>query len=146
MTLGVGEGARLKFAENAAGVSEFLFRYEPGRLHVLPACTGERHDWSVLTDKRPRDSRDISKGGAPAWMRCKTEWRVEDGKARVAFLATPLSEQAVREIKEGWRRRDQERMQKLRRLLEWDEEEAVAPIRPFCRRGMTGARRIADEV
>ena len=54
---------------------------------------------------------------------------MHEGKARVAFLATPLSEQAVRAIKEGWRRRDQERMQKLRRLLEWDEEETVAPIR-----------------
>ena len=129
LTLGVGEGARLKFAENAAGVSEFLFRYEPGSLHVLFACTGEQHNWTILTDKRPTDSRDISTARAPVWMKCKTEWRVQDGKARVAFLAAPLSERAMREIKEERRRREQERMRKLRRVLEWDEAETNAPIR-----------------
>jgi hypothetical protein len=42
MTLAPGEGARLKFAANKAGVSEFVFLYEPGAVEVMFVCEGEK--------------------------------------------------------------------------------------------------------
>lgn len=129
LALGVGEGARLKFAGNAAGVSEFLFRYEPDGLHVFHACEGEEHDWNVLTTRRPADSRTISKTGARVWMRCATGWRLDDGKAHVTFLAKLIPEAEAQRIKDGWARRDQQRLESLRRVLEWEDDQTAAPIR-----------------
>jgi tRNA A-37 threonylcarbamoyl transferase component Bud32 len=62
LVLGTNEPARLEFADSLAGVSEFLFRYEPDGLNVFYNCEGEDRDWTVLTAKRTADSRNISRG------------------------------------------------------------------------------------
>lgn len=128
LTLALGEAARLKFAENEAGVSEFLFLYETDCLQVLYACAGESYDWTSLTTKRPTDSRTIS-NGAPVWMKCTTEWKLQDGKAVTIFHAELLPKEDVRRIQEAQKRAAEERMNSLRRVLEWDEDKTVPPIR-----------------
>jgi tRNA A-37 threonylcarbamoyl transferase component Bud32 len=135
LVLATNEATRLEFADNAAGVSEFLFQYEPDTLNVLYNCKGEDHDWTVLTTKRTADSRNLSKAGARVWMNCATEWRLEEGKAHVTFLAKLLSEEEVRQINERNRdelaRRNQQRLESLRRVLEWQNDQTVSPIRMF---------------
>jgi predicted Ser/Thr protein kinase/transglutaminase-like putative cysteine protease len=129
LVLATNEAARLEFADNAAGVFEFLFRYEPDTLNVLYNCKGEDHDWTVLTPKRTADSRTIAKQGAPVRMKCATEWRPVGDKAQVTFIASLLSAEEVRRINEEQARRLEQRFDAMRHVLEWDESQTVAPIR-----------------
>ncbi len=129
LVLATNEATRLEFAHNAAGVSAFMFQYEPDGLNVFYNSEGEDHDWIVLTTKRTTDSRNISKTGAQVWMKCVTEWRLENGKAHVTFLAKLLPEEQVKQIKDEQARRDQQRLEALRRVLEWEENQTVAPFR-----------------
>lgn len=128
LALELNEAARLKFADNAAGISEFLFRYEPGCLRVLYACEGEEHTVVVLTAKQLTKSRLIAKRGPP-WMNCTIEWTPETDKARATFLAKFASEEDLRRSKQEIARLREQRLESLRRVLEWEDDPTAASVR-----------------
>jgi len=129
LSLGLGEAAQLKFTANDAGVSEFLFLHQADCVQILYACEGERHDRTSLTSARSRNVRTISKAGAPVWIRCSTEWSAQDNRARVVFRADIVPQDEVQRILEERRRQAEEHLNAMRRVLDWDVDDTIAPIR-----------------
>jgi hypothetical protein len=125
--LRLDQARRLHFSENEAGLTEVLFRYEPDCLHVLYGYASEPHAWATATPARPVEWRITRSDGAKSWMHCTTELLVLHGNAHVTFLAKPMSSA---EVDEARRRDTAQKLQRLRRTLEWDEAGGtVEPIR-----------------
>lgn len=123
-----GETVLLSLAENPAGVTEFLLRGENDRLLVIFGCADEDYGSTVLTPKRTRDSRTIARSSASEWMRCTTQCEFQTNALHVVFSTEPISAEQIRKIKEEQQRAREARMDKLRRVLAWDESEKTAPI------------------
>ena len=129
LELGPGEAALLKFAENNAGVTEFLFHNQEGRLDVLYACAGEPYYSTRVTPQRPRNNRTIAKTNAPEWMQCDVQCEFRDGIAHVTFSTETISAERVRKIQEDQEKAREARMDKRRRTLTWDDAAEVPPFK-----------------
>lgn len=128
IVLAPGETVLLTLTENSAGVKELLLHGENDRLLVIFGCGDDDYASTSLGPKRTRDSRTISRSDAPEWLRCNTHCRFRPGELHVRLSTEPISAEQVLAIREEQKRAREARMDKLRRVLIWDESEALAPI------------------
>lgn len=120
-----GEAALLTFTQNAPGVNEFLFHNTKEKLSVIYACVGESYYSTSVTPQRPRNKRTIATADAPEWMECDVQCEFRDGAAQVTFSTVTISAERIREIKEDQRKAREAKMDKLRRILTWDDTAAT---------------------
>lgn len=124
-SLAPNRSARLKLAPNDAGITEILFRAEPGRLHIIFGYATEPHCTTVLTPKHPKDYRITSSDGYKASLECTTQWDTQNGQANVTFLAKPMSAGVLEQIMQRHR---EQNLKKYRQPLEWNDAELTEAI------------------
>ncbi len=137
--LTAGQGARLDFEDNPAGVAEFIFFYDHETVHIIYRYIGgakEEYEGTDCRLEKRKSYRSIyATRGAPL-LHFFYELEPKNGKAVVRFRSTlSLSEKDRDQIKEidkaSRRRRAVELQAKLKAIseLEWDFEEKVPPLK-----------------
>jgi len=124
--LAPGQAAHLRFKDNPAGITEFLFFYDANAVHIIYRAaddTERQYDSTWLHSQRRSDSRGVYATGAPTYLNCSTEWEPKDGRALVRFHTDLPTEQEQRDFNE-----QQIPYRLAAAVREWDLNEDVTPF------------------